>query len=469
VLCRSLAAALAMLAIAASPAAAASPGGRVDAYLQSIRHDRARLTQFMRALPKGGDIHNHLSGAVYAEALVGFAARDGLCLDVFTLVVSRPPCAPGMRSAADLVGDNGLYNRVIAAWSMRGFTPGVESGHDHFFATFDKFDAALDNHEGDGLAEVATRAASQHEHYLETLITPAFGATVALARQVGFDGDFAATRQRLLDAGIVGVAGQASEHLDRTLAQFRANLQCGTSAAGSACALPIRFDVQVLRAMPPEVVFAYMVMGFELMQRDGRFVGINLVQPEDDIVALRDYRLQMAMLDYLRGVYPRGHITLHAGELVRGLVPPADLRFHIRAAIEQGHAERIGHGVDIREERAPEQLAAEMRRRDILVEQPLVSNAQILGVLGRRSPFLFYRRHEVPQTLATDDEGVSRTDLTEQYLLAFREYKLHYADLVRLSENSLAYGFLAPADKRAAQASLDADFARFERRFGHGG
>ena len=454
------------LGLAPSGAMAASRADRVDAHLQSIRNDSVAVAQFMRALPKGGDIHNHLSGAVYAEALVGYAAQDGLCLDAFTLTVSSPPCKPGQRSAADAVTDNELYNRVIAAWSMRDFVPGVESGHDHFFASFDKFDTAFDAHEGDALAEVATRASAQNEHYLETMITPQFSATAALARQVGFDGDFAATRQRLLDGGIDGIAGAASADLDRDLAQFRGALACGTPAAGSACNLPIRFDYQVPRDESPAVVYALMVLGFELVQRDPRWVGVNLVQPEDDLVALRDYRLHMGMLDHLHGVYPRVPIALHAGELVPGLVPPADLRFHVRAAVEQGHAERIDHGVDIRWERDPVGLARELRKRDILVDVPLTANRQILGVSGRRSQFVYYRRYGVPLTLATDDEGVSRTDLTEQYVEAFGEFRLHYADLKALSENSLSYGFLSPADKRTAQASLDADFVRFEARYG---
>src|ERR1051325_5275528 len=36
-------------------------------------------------------------------------------------------------------GDHVLYNQIIDAWSMRNWRPGEESGHDHFFATFDKF------------------------------------------------------------------------------------------------------------------------------------------------------------------------------------------------------------------------------------------------------------------------------------------------------------------------------------------
>ena len=59
--------------------------------------------------------------------------------------------------------------------------------------------------------------------------------------------------------------------------------------------------------------------------REPGFVGINFVQPEDGFVSMRDYTLQMKMLDYLHSVYPQVHISLHAGELAPGLVPPEGL------------------------------------------------------------------------------------------------------------------------------------------------
>ena len=99
-------------------------------------------------------------------------------------------------------------------------------------------------------------------------------------------------------------------------------------------------------------MFAQSLLGFETVQQDidahqGGFVGINFVMPEDGYVSMRDYTLQMKMVEYLHSVYPKVHITLHAGELAPGLVPPEGLRFHIRQAVELGHAERIGHGVDV--------------------------------------------------------------------------------------------------------------------------
>ena len=45
-------------------------------------------------------------------------------------------------------------------------------------------------------------------------------------------------------------------------------------------------------------------------------------------------------------------------------------------------------------------------------------------------------------TLASDDEGISRIDLSNEYLLAVLRYKLSYRDLKTLARNSLEYSFL---------------------------
>ena len=54
----------------------------------------------------------------------------------------------------------------------------------------------------------------------------------------------------------------------------------------------------------------------------------------------------------------------------------------------------------------------------MLVEVPLTSNAQILGVFGAAHPFVNYRAAGVPVALATDDPAVERIDLTHEYQLA---------------------------------------------------
>jgi hypothetical protein len=125
-----------------------------------------------------------------------------------------------------------------------------------------------------------------------------------------------------------------------------------------------------------------------------------------------------------------------------GLVPPEDLTFHIRASIERGHAERIGHGVDVMNETDAIALLHEMADRNILVEICLTSNDLILGVSGDDHPLPIYMKYGVPVALATDDEGVSRSDLTHEYQRAVESYHLSYADLKRMARQSLEHSFL---------------------------
>src|SRR4029077_12357184 len=142
---------------------------------------------------------------------------------------------------------------------------------------------------------------------------------------------------------------------------------CGQPQADPGCGVEARYLYQVARGLPKEMVFAQILAGFEMASKDPRVVGLNLVMPEDAYLPIHDFNLHMRMLDYLHSVYPKVHITLHAGELTENLVPPEEL-FHVRASIEQGHAERIGHGVDAMQEKDPRELLKKMAKDGVLVE-----------------------------------------------------------------------------------------------------
>jgi adenosine deaminase len=203
----------------------------------------------------------------------------------------------------------------------------------------------------------------------------------------------------------------------------------------------------VLRNMPPPAVFAQIVLGFEVAAADlasphPHYVGLNLVQPEDAEYSMADYTLHMQMIAALRQFYPQVAVTLHAGELAPGLVPPEGLRFHIRQAIEIAGAQRIGHGVDVMYEDRPYELLKSMADRRILVEINLTSNDVILGIRGKDHPLPVYRKYGVPIALSTDDEGVSRIDLTHEYVKAAETFDLTYTDLKEMVRNSIEYSFL---------------------------
>lgn len=239
-------------------------------------------------------------------------------------------------------------------------------------------------------------------------------------------------------------------------------LKCGTPAAEPGCNVEVRYLYQVIRSMPPMTVLAQSTLGYALANADPRVVGLNFVAPEDGQVALRDYRLHMQMLRHLKSTMGNVNLTLHAGELTMGLVRPDHLKFHIRDAIETAGATRIGHGIAIPfEENSPE-LLAKMAREKILVEINLTSNEDILGVTGEDHPFSLYRAAGVPMAFSTDDEGVSRIDLTHEYQRAVETYALSYSDLKTFSRNSIAYGFLDEATKQRLLNDLAARYSAFE-------
>ena len=446
-----------LLALALVPAPALAQSSRAQSpeektakYLEAVRHQPGLLLAFLQQMPKGGDLHVHLSGAVYAESMIDWASESALCVDRSTSKLISALCdscepyrdKPSVRCAYQ---DHILYDQLVDAWSMRNWHREEESGHDHFFATFEKFGPALEKHIGDALAEVASRAAADHLQYVEVMHTADRMKTAILGDKIGWDDDFGKFRDKLLAGGMADIVASVRGQLDSDEVRTKEALHCGTAHAAAGCEVTIRYLYQVLRGLPREQVFAQILLGFELSKADPRFVGFNLVMPEDYYVPMHDFDLHMRIIEALHKFYSATHVSLHADELWMGLVPPEGLRFHIRESIERGGAERIGHGVAVMSEDDPIGLLQEMAKNNVLVEICLTSNDVILGVSGDRHPLPVYMKYGVPVALATDDEGVSRSDMTHEYLRAVETYGLSYADLKRMARASLEHSFI-PGD-----------------------
>jgi hypothetical protein len=442
---------------------AQTPEEKAGKYMESVRHQAGLLLAFLQQMPKGGDLHVHLSGAIYAESFIDWASENALCVDRSTSKLIHAACdscesynnKPSVRCAYQ---DHILYNQLVDAWSMRNWHREEESGHDHFFATFEKFGPAMQNHVGDAFAEVAARAAADHLQYVEVMHTADGGGAAILGTKIGtkigWNDDFGKFRDQLLAGGMADVVASVRSALDTDEARKKELLHCETAQAASGCAVTIRYLYQVLRGLPREQVFAQILLGFELTKADPRFVGFNLVMPEDYYVPMHDFDLHMRIIKALHKFYPATHVSLHADELWMGLVPPEGLRFHIRESIERGGAERIGHGVAVMSENDPVGLLREMAKKNVLVEICLTSNDVILGVSGDRHPLPVYMRYGVPVALATDDLGVSRSDMTHEYLRAVEDFGLSYAELKRMARASLEHSFLPGTSLREDEGNV---------------
>lgn len=450
---------------------AQTPEQRTSNYLESIRKSPPLLEAFLREMPKGGDLHNHLIGAIYAESYLQFAISDKLCIDQKQLTFAQPPCDEARNTvpAERVTTDATLYRLMIDALSMRDFVPyskpGLsESAEDHFFQTFGKFVAVANAHTGETLAEVASRAGRQNESYLE--MTVGFDRNSgAIGSKAGWSDSFDEQREKLNTAGIHSAVAGVLKVLNDAEAERDRVLRCQDAAhADPGCKVTIRFIYEVYRGTPKEQVFAEIMTGFAVVKADPRFVSVNPVMPEDGYTSMHDYTLHMKMFDYFHKLYPDIHLTEHGGELAPGQVPPDGLQSHIRQAIETGHAQRIGHGVSVMQEDRPLDLLRQMAQKKIAVEICLTSNDLILGVRGSHHPFPVYRKYGVPVVISTDDEGVSRSDMTHEYLRAVEGYGLTYAELKKIVRDSIIYSFAEPPMKAKLLTDLDARFNEFERR-----
>jgi adenosine deaminase len=423
---------------------------RTVRYFESVRNSPPQLLAFLLRMPKGADLHNHLSGAIYAESYIQWAATSGDCINTTTMIAALPPCRTGEVPISNALTNGTLYRQIIDAWSMRNWQLSGQSGHDHFFDTFLKFGVATYNQNGPMLAEAVARAARGEVLYLELMLTPDGTSTGVLSSDVGYkvgwDGDPQSTLTKLKSNGIDAAVPLAIKNVNDAEADKDKILKCGTPQADPGCAVVIRYIAQVSRGSALGAVFAQMVTGFALSNDpSSKVVALNLVQAEDGLASMQNFAVHMQMLQFLRPMYPNAHLSLHAGELAPGIAPPAGLSFHIRDSVMAAQANRIGHGVDVTHERDADGLLKEMARRNVMVEICLTSNDVILGISGRDHPLATYMKYGVPVALATDDEGVSRSEISREYLRAAQDQGLGYLQLKMMARTSLEYAFIGGA------------------------
>src|SRR6185369_7262700 len=220
---------------------------KTASYFESIRKSPPKQLAFLLKMPKGGDLHNHLSGAIYAEHYIEWAAQAGLCVNNRTMALTVPAspskCADQQTPATTALTSSVLYRQMIDAWSMRNWQLSGQSGHDHFFDAFGSFGAATYNNSGKMLAEAVKSAARGKVSYVELMLTPDGTATGVVSSQigekVGWDGNFEGTLSKLKANGIDEAAAVGIKNLQAMEAEKNQLLKCGTPQADAGCSVTI--------------------------------------------------------------------------------------------------------------------------------------------------------------------------------------------------------------------------------------
>lgn len=443
-------------------------------YLERVRNNDAELIAFFSQMPKGGDLHHHFTGSVYAETYIDYVVSNDYYINTTSLEVSPTTKAVGewhKFSELKLLGTLADYKqKLIEKWSVKDYNDISKPSDLQFFETFGAFSVASSQCTEVGLLELKKRAKLENLSYIETMFKT-IPCYVDLSDVKPYN-DSLITAQKTknglqtvelfkrLDAIIT--AKNTAACIDRfnreDITATHKRLQMDDDD------ITFRYQNYVVRVVDPVTIFKDLLVAFESADKSPLIVGVNIVAPENNETSMRDYWLHMMMFRYCHEKFPNVKYAMHAGELTLGLVKPEELTWHITDAVQLAGARRIGHGVDIAYEQNAYDLLAEMNRRDVAIEINLYSNEFILKVKDTEHPINLYRDYKVPIVICTDDAGVLRSNLTHQYVLLTKRYKsITYAEMKQYVYNSIEYSFIEEDRiKKRLTKDLDKRFAAFE-------
>lgn len=441
-------------------------------YFEKIRkaHDNARLTQFFTMMPKGGDLHHHYSGAIYAETYLDWMVKKNICIDPKTMLPVPCNYSGGVYISVDSLRKNvPLCRTVLENWSDLDFNDHFhlqDQPDQHFFTTFNFFGNISGAYYREGLAEIKARAKKENVQYIETMLT---SPGISVKYPKGLTDSLAYFQVRQDTSGLFSTLDyfadflQSSPGYSTSLKNYMDSLHAYHDGIDDS-AFTMRFQAYANRNSSPDVVFTKLFSGFDAVSRDhsSLLTGVNIVAPENGIISMRDYWLHMEMFRFLGKKFPGVKTSLHAGELCLGMVKPEELTWHVRDAVFIARANRIGHGVDIPWETESLKTLENMQRDKIAVEINLTSNEFILGVKNNDHPIRLYFDAGVPLVICTDDAGVSRISLTAEYVKLASRYDFTYTEIKSFVYNSIRYSFLKEREKELIIQSLNNRFKDFE-------
>ena len=446
-------------------------------YFEKIRNNEAELTAFFSQMPKGGDLHHHFSGSIYAEPLLQRAIADDFYLNTETMDVLKEKPSTGNWELFSTLKNNGTLDvykqKIMQKWSVKDYNHVDYPSDKLFFESFMKFEPAIKGNFGQGLLELKNRAISENVSYIETQLS-----TIPTAMNTDDLTKFNSRLRKLalakdekailktLDSVYNSLLKKDAESYAKTFnTNFVAKLHNDLKIDDKQ--FTMRYQNFVLRFMEPVDLFKNLVIAFISADGSPLMAGVNIVSPEDGETSMKDYWLHMLMFKYCHSRYPNVKYTMHAGELTLGLVQPEHLTWHIGAAVYTAGAHRIGHGVDMAYEKDSYDLLRYMAKKTIPIEINLVSNEFILKVKESRHPLTLYKQFGVPIVISTDDAGILRTNMTEQYVLLAKRYKdVSYTDIKQYVYNSINYSFIKePSVKKQLLKDLDSRFKTFEANF----
>jgi adenosine deaminase CECR1 len=418
-------------------------GARFEAITRSATP--RELYAFLWDLPKGGDIHNHSAFSIPAESWLEMATNPAIAASEFYTRIHFEHC-PG--DAAPLIRFRTIHAatwRKLDACGQREYVP------------LRSLSAAQ---RADWISSIRLdRRGEARNEFFEAIVPrvgelprdPRLMAELLIANLKRYGAEGLRYLETQYNPNAMAPDGSIIPP-DEVARMLRQRLEEPDARDSGVTA---RFQVTVLRFSPDAERTIEASYDFLDRNRD-LWVGLNLAGREDN-----DKGHALRFLDTFRTLrrrYSGIHLSIHAGEKDS---PGREVRNTLLLG-----AERIGHGANLIHD--PDTMLL-MRNGRNLVEVSLVSNRLLEYTPDlSRHPFIEYLRFGIPVCLNTDDAGAWDSNLTDEYFLAIRNFRLTWEEVVRLGRNSLEFSFAQTDVKARMLREYDAATAAFERKYASG-
>lgn len=404
----------------------------------------------MYNMPKGGDLHNHLSGSAlprwWYEAALAEAKRGYY----YYTKVRINGCRPYQAQTDDYL----LLFRNVQKQRWQRLSVCERSEYKLLQdLTRQELDGWLHSIELDDPKEGREEFFQAHWQRLNDLYANPYLTGELLVRNMqafGDEGLLYLETQSNAD-GFLEPDGTAFANTD-VIALYKARL---AEPDAVATEVTVRLQMAVLRFLPEAE--AHLLHLYKLAaQYPELYVGLNMVGREDNG---KGYPMRfLSTLRQLRQTHPM-RLSIHAGEADE----PND---HVRDTLLLG-AQRIGHGLNLITD--PDTMRL-MQHGPYLVEINLISNLLLQYIADySEHPFPEYLRTGIPVALSTDDRGMWSSNMTDEFYIAVTNFNLSWEEILTLSRNSISYSFVEEDIKQQLLKTFDKRIKAFVHQWSSGG
>jgi len=426
------------------------PASAAEAWFENLKKQATpeQMYRLLYALPKGADLHDHLSGAGLSEWWWDTATRDPQGYVYYTKVRINN-CVPF--GSTNEFGPNPYYLlfHTLQASNYAKLDDCQKSEYKKLVELSEEEKQGwLNSIRLDRPSEGRNEFFSTHWQRLNDLDNNPYAIADIIVRNMQAFGREGVVYLELQQGAIGYVRPDGTVYApNETVEIYRKRLQ---DADARATGVTVRFQSSILRFLPNAEDHLRQLYAFTDQHRD-LYVGINMVGREDDD---KGYPLRfLPTLRELRHHYPDINLAIHGGEV-------DEPNFHVRDTLLLG-AKRIGHGVNLITD--PDTMLL-MRTGIAMVEINLISNLLLEYVKDySQHPFPEYLRTGIPVALSTDDRGMWDSNMTDEYFVAVREFNLSWEEIVKMGRTSLEYSFVEAPVKQQLLKDYDERVARYAK------